>query len=211
MRCVVPGTDEHWTGAADPVGDFRYHHDGDRWEWSDTVARMHGYTTETIVPTTELIITQNHPDDRHHITQTLHTIRTADAPFGSRHRIIDTSGTTRSLIVVGESTLDNRGEVIGSSGFLIDVTETLGSVVRRSVDKRIETINISRSAIEQAKGILMFVYGIPADRAFDILVWRSQETNVKVRDIAEHLIRTVDNLNVPITLRTQFDHLLLRN
>ncbi|WP_308191076.1 hypothetical protein [Rhodococcus globerulus] len=37
---------------------------------------MHGYTTESVVPTTELILTRQHPDDRRQLAQTLHTIRT---------------------------------------------------------------------------------------------------------------------------------------
>lgn len=42
----------------------------------------------------------------------------------------------------------------------------------------------ARAAIEQAKGVLIAAYGISAERAFDVLVWRSQETNLKVRDLA---------------------------
>ncbi len=36
----------------------------------------------------------------------------------------------------------------------------------------------NRATIEQAKGMLMLIYNIPADRAFDILRWRSQHTNI---------------------------------
>jgi hypothetical protein len=58
--------------------------------------------------------------------------------------------------------------------------------------------------------MLMLIYVIPADRSFDILVWRSQETNVKVRDVAEHLIRVVDDVHVSTGLRFRSDRLLLR-
>lgn len=57
--------------------------------------------------------------------------------------------------------------------------------------------------------MLTFVYGVPADRAFEILVWRSQETNVKVRDVAERLIRVVDDIHAPTGLRSRFNRLLL--
>ena len=40
-----------------------------------------------------------------------------------------------------------------------------------------------RAEIEQAKGILMTIYNISAEHAFDILVWRSQETNTKLRKL----------------------------
>ncbi len=157
------------------------------------------------------MLSHKHPDDRRHVAQTLHAIRTSGGPFSSRHRIIDTAGDTHSVIVVGDSVVDESGDVIGSSGFYIDVTETLDSTVKASVDELVNEIATSRGVIEQAKGMLMVIYGISADRAFDILVWRSQETNVKLRDVAEQLIvRALDDFRVPTLLRTRFDHLLLQ-
>jgi ANTAR domain len=47
----------------------------------------------------------------------------------------------------------------------------------------------NRAVIEQAKGMLMNVYGIGADGAFELLKWRSQETNVKLRQVAEQITR----------------------
>ena len=197
-------------GAPHRVGGFHYHRDGDRWEWSDTVARMHGYEPGTVLPTTELLLSHKHPEDRAHVAQTLHAIRTSGGSFSSRHRIIDTKGVTRSVVVVGDSLLDEEGKVIGSSGFYVDVTDTLGNAVKESVDEVVAEITISRGSIEQAKGMLMLVYGITADRAFEILTWRSQKTNVKVRDVAEQLLtRVTSEFHVPSTVRTRFDHLLL--
>ena len=49
---------------------------------------------------------------------------------------------------------------------------------------------ISRSVIEQAKGILMERYKITADQAFTLLTHASQRSNVKLREIAEELTST---------------------
>ena len=49
---------------------------------------------------------------------------------------------------------------------------------------------VSRSVIEQAKGILMERYKVTAEQAFTLLTHASQRSNVKLRDIADHLIRT---------------------
>jgi len=38
------------------VGSFRYIVREDRWEWSDEVARMHGYRPGSITPTTDLVL-----------------------------------------------------------------------------------------------------------------------------------------------------------
>ncbi|WP_141681854.1 ANTAR domain-containing protein, partial [Mycobacterium malmoense] len=67
-----------------------------------------------------------------------------------------------------------------------------------------------RAAIEQAKGVLMFVYRVSADQAFRVLQWRSQETNVKLRALARQLLAEVTTLDgATANLQSQFDHLLL--
>ena len=49
----------------------------------------------------------------------------------------------------------------------------------------------NRASIEQAKGVLMYIYGIGPDAAFDLLRWRSQEANVKLRVLAEQVLADV--------------------
>jgi hypothetical protein len=44
-----------------------------------------------------------------------------------------------------------------------------------------------RSTIEQTKGMLMLVYGIDESTAFELLRWRSQQNNVKLRPLAEQI------------------------
>jgi hypothetical protein len=48
----------------------------------------------------------------------------------------------------------------------------------------------SRESIGQAMGILMERHRITASQAFDLIVHASQNTNVKLRDIAEELVQT---------------------
>jgi GAF domain-containing protein len=48
----------------------------------------------------------------------------------------------------------------------------------------------SRAVIEQAKGILMERFKVTEDRAFATLSRASQSTNIKLRDIADELVRT---------------------
>ncbi len=172
---------------------------------------MHGYEPGTITPTTKLLLSHKHPDDRAHVAQTLHAIRTTGGSFSSRHRIIDTAGTIRSVVVVGDRITDDHGTIVGSTGFYIDITDTLDeTTVSDTVDDVVADLTASRGAIEQAKGMLMAIYAIPADRAFDVLVWHSQQTNIKVRDIAETLLaRVATDFTVPTTVRTHFDHILL--
>jgi GAF domain-containing protein len=48
----------------------------------------------------------------------------------------------------------------------------------------------SRAVIEQAKGVLIERYRLTEDQAFAVLIRLSQDNNVKVRDIADHLVST---------------------
>ena len=104
-------------GAGEPqrVGRFKFFLDGQRWEWSDAVARIHGYEPGTLVPTTELLLQHKHPDDRALVAVVLDRVVSGE-PFTSRHRIIDTAGRTHWVIVVGDVMGDEAGALIGTTG-----------------------------------------------------------------------------------------------
>ena len=55
---------------------------------------------------------------------------------------------------------------------------------------QLRTAMMSRSVIEQAKGILMERHKIKEDEAYTILTHACQRTNTKLRDVASELIRT---------------------
>ena len=56
-----------------------------------------------------------------------------------------------------------------------------------AITKAVAEIIEHRAVIEQAKGVLMAVYSIDAQAAFDLLRWGSQHTNTKLRVVAEQL------------------------
>jgi PAS domain S-box-containing protein len=192
-------------GLGDPqkVGRFQFLIDGERWEWSDAVARMHGYQPGEVEPSTELLLQHKHPDDREHVAAVLERVMRGQ-PFSSRHRIINTARRTRCVVVVGDRMLDDSGTLIGTSGFYVDVTDSLESDIRNVLSAAAD----ARARIEQAKGVLVAAYGIPAKRAFDILVWRSQETNLKLRDLAGRFMDAVASKSSAET-RSEVDRALL--
>ena len=173
-------------GAPDRVGWFRFFFDDERWEWSPQVAKMHGYSPGTVVPTTELVLSHKHPDDYRQIADTLALIRQTRQAFSSRHRIRDTRGAVHHVVVVGDQMRDGDGDVIGTHGFYIDITPA-EQARQDHLSAEVAKVTKSRAAIEQAKGMLMTIYGIDAQAAFDLLKWRSQETNVKLRPLAEQI------------------------
>ena len=201
------------SGTPQRVGSFRFLLDRDRWEWSDPVAEMHGYRPGEVTPTTELLLSHKHPDDRGHVAALFEKMIDEGQPFSSKHRIIDTTGHVRHVVVVGDRLRDATGAVIGTTGFYIDITDSHRNDVQESVDETVATLEQSRAVIEQAKGVLMLVYGISAERAFDILIWRSQDTNTKLRTLAENLITAVGDpagaVVAPDAFRARFDRVLL--
>jgi hypothetical protein len=207
------GTTKHArpTAAAIPVGDrvgsFRYLRAEDRWEWSAAVAQMHGYPPGQVEPTTALVMSHKHPEDAANVAALIDEMTGQGKPFSSRHRIIDTHGRIHPVVVIGERLHGNAGEVIGSHGVYVDLSDVDDS---GAVEDAIADFTEHRALIEQAKGILMMTYGVSAERAFDILVWRSQETNTKLRKFASHLIEDFTaELQVPDAIRERADHLLL--
>ncbi|MCQ4117992.1 PAS and ANTAR domain-containing protein [Rhodococcus tibetensis] len=198
-------------GGGEPqrVGSFQFFLDGHRWEWSDAVARLHGYQPGEVTPTTKLLLSHKHPEDHPHVARALDRMINDAEPFSSKHRIIDTAGKVHQVVVVGDRMFDDTGTAIGTTGFYIDITHSHRSDVKESVDEAVAELSESRAVIDQAKGALMLVYGIPAARAFDVLAWRSQHTNTRLRTLAEQIVTGLIEYEPDAGLRTWFDHLLL--
>ena len=111
--------------ASERTGWFRFYFDDQRWEWSDEVQRLHGYQPGTVTPTMELVLSHKHPEDRNKVAATINHIIHTRGVFSGRHRIVDTRGTVRWVLVVGDHFLDDDGAVIGTHGFYLDVTPGL--------------------------------------------------------------------------------------
>jgi len=192
------------------VGSFRFWFVDQRWEWSDEVARMHGYDPGSVAPTTELLLSHKHPEDRAHVQDLLDYALQSEESFSSRHRFIDTGGKVHDAIVVADRMLDGAGTVVGTSGYYIDLTDTFDETRQEVLDEALPDLFENRAAIEQAKGVLMYVYRVSAEQAFRVLQWRSQESNVKLRALAKQLLTDVSTMMPPTAaVQSQFDHMLL--
>lgn len=187
------------------VGSFRFFYEGERWEWSDEVAALHGYQPGEVHPTTELMAQHKHPDDRAKFEAMVAEMLTNHAPFSSVHRIVDTRGHTHRVAVVAHSIRDATGTAIGTEGFYLDLAESIDETVSEQVQRFRER----SGSIEQAKGMLMLIYGVDEDRAFDVLTWRSQHDNVKLRDVATSIVNAAVGMDIPERIRRDFDQIVL--
>ncbi|MCV7444391.1 ANTAR domain-containing protein [Mycobacterium paraense] len=196
-------------GVPQRVGWFRFYFADQRWEWSEEVQRIHGYEPGTVTPTTDLVLTHKHPDDRGQVAATIDQILNTHEAFSTRHRIIDTGGHVRHIVVVGDKLFDEQGEVIGTHGFYIDVSPSVERTQDELVTARLAEISEHRAGIEQAKGMLMLIYNIDEDAAFNLLRWLSQEANIKLRRLAEQIVDDFRNAGLTANSHSEFDHLLL--
>jgi hypothetical protein len=196
-------------GLPQRVGRFRFYFADQRWEWSEQVQRMHGYEPGTVTPTTDLVLAHKHHEDRGQIAATIDEILNTRRAFSTRHRIIDTGGKVRHIVVVGDQLRDERGEVVGTHGFYIDVSPLPGQDQEDLVTAKLAEISENRAAIEQTKGMLMLIYGINEEVAFNLLKWLSQEANVKLRLLAEQIAEDFRDADVELNSQSDFDHVLL--
>ena len=196
-------------GSPQRAGWFRFYFADQRWEWSEQVQRMHGYEPGTVTPTTELVLEHKHPEDRGHVAATIDQILNTHKAFSTRHRIIDTTGQVHHVVVVGDELCNDQGDVIGTHGFYVDVTPTSDQEQEDIVTARLAEIAEQRASIEQAKGMLMLVYGIGDSAAFELLKWLSQEENVKLRPLAERICEDFRSVGLGRMSQSDFDHLLL--
>jgi hypothetical protein len=63
------------------------------------------------------------------------------------------------------------------------------------ITEAVRAISERRAVIEQAKGMVMFVYGINADDAFEVLRKQSQDHNVKLTLLAEQVAKDLVELS----------------
>ena len=191
------------------TGWFRFYFDDHRWEWSEQVQRLHGYQPGTVTPTTELVLSHKHPDDRGQVAATLADITHTRGVFSGRHRIIDTKGVVRWVVVIGDQFRDDDGAVIGTHGFYVDVTP-VEQFREAMITARLGEIADNRAPVEQAKGMLMLIYDINDDVAFDLLKWLSQQNNVKLRLLAEQIATDLRRVaQGAILSKATFDHALM--
>ncbi|MCV7444929.1 PAS and ANTAR domain-containing protein [Mycobacterium paraense] len=197
-------------GTPQRAGWFRFYFEDQRWEWSEQVQRMHGYEPGTVTPTTELVLSHKHPDDRGQVAATINDMVNQRQAFSTRHRIVDTHGVVHHVVVVGDQFCDDNDEVIGTHGFYIDVTPTATKNAEDAITAKVAAIAQRRGVIDQAKGMLMLVYGVDEDAAFNLLKSLSQVRNMKLWPLAQQIVKDFAELGrEAITSRSRFDQRLL--
>lgn len=189
------------------TGTFHFARTSATWTWSEQVFAIFGFAPGDVVPTTELVLSHQHPEDRAVVEQLLDDVIETGRPYSSWHRLVDAEGSTHQVITLVAGDFDDDGTLVGVSGFLVDVTESVRRTTAREVDEAMELMSHSRPAIEQAKGALMVTYGLDSDEAFLLLRSYSQHVNVKVRDVARNIVEALPDGDLPLGTRATWDEI----
>lgn len=178
----------HGERPTQPVGRYTFDLIHDRWDWSPEIYTMHGYQPGEVVPSTQLLLEHTHPDDRARVEESFGTCLHAGQAFTCYHRMTDTRQRLRRVLILGEGLRDDDGQ---TTGYLIDLSGTHAEEVRIDTEQHVRAALDGRLVIEQAKGALMQCYGVDAETAWQLLRKKSQQHNVKVRDLAAWILEDI--------------------
>lgn len=82
----------------------------------------------------------------------------------------------------------------------------------RATVAQLERALTSRTDIDQAKGVLRLLYDVDAERAFAMLVTRSQERNVKLRVVASEILDAMRRTDdAAVSAATRIDTIITRS
>ncbi|BBZ25926.1 hypothetical protein MMAD_02210 [Mycolicibacterium madagascariense] len=76
---------------------------------------------------------------------------------------------------------------------------------QEQITERVNFITEQRSVIDQAKGMIMFLYGIRSDDAFEMLRQQSQQHNVKLVLLAGQIVEDLVGLSRSSTSLDRLD------
>lgn len=178
-------------GEREQLGWFDYDLTTDTWTWSATLFQIHGFEPGEIVPTTAVFVSHKHPEDRVHTDEVLAAVLETGQPFCCRHRIITSRREVRTVVTIGQGTLDDAGRVVKVTGYFVDITDAATAVSQQAIREAVAGSAAARAQIEQAKGALMIVQGVSAEDAFAVLRWHSSHANVKLRDLAQLIVDAI--------------------
>jgi hypothetical protein len=192
-----------------PAGRFTFDVSTGKWDWDDEVYRIHGYQPGALAPTTQLILDRTHPEDRGRVTTLLAWIRRTSEPASTPYRLAGADGVERRVVLVGEGGVVDPEDQAPIAGYYIDLTADYDQEVAEAAHAAVVAAAEHRAVIEQAKGILILVYGLDPEAAFAMLRWWSRSRNIKIRDLADRLVTTAHDKEVAEPeMRTTLDALL---
>jgi hypothetical protein len=172
-----------------PVGRFGVPAAGGRCWWSDGMYELHALAPGDVVPTLALVLAHQHPEDRPRVAELLAGAAAEGRGFACASRLVDFEGRVHDVVLSVSTEPGPAGGPYAVEGVVVLLDAVVNELARRRADVQLEQALESRSVIDQAKGVLTLARGYDADAAFDALRLASQQRNVRVRALADDVLR----------------------
>ena len=191
---------------SDEVGQFVWDVRADTWWWSDALYRLLGYEPGVVTPSLERFLQHKAPEDQAVVDAVFSRCLADGGPFSCYHHVVDAHGVRKTVVAVGHGDRDAAdSQTVAINGFIGDVT---GSS-RQETNVALQATLVNRAPIEQVKGVVMLVYGLSADAAFQMLVGHSQIANKKLSSIVDAVLSALDRRSPTETIsRREVDRML---
>lgn len=176
------------------VGSFVWRPFSDRWRWSTELFWLFGFDPGTVTPTAGMILAHVRAEDRPTLEEAFRTTAARpDVSTAVSVQLNPTRGQVRTLVwtlhhvgpvteaAVDASPAGGRGVVVGS---VTDLNPAVRVRVRTAVEDYVESV----ASIEQAKGLIAGICGVPVDDAATVLAWYSRHYGVKTAALASALL-----------------------
>ena len=108
---------------ASGTGTFRWHRDGDIFEYDDSFALLLDLLSVQRVQTPEEILSHIHTDDQTHVWEACSCSSRYGVPLEEEFRVMLRDGNERWLYAKAETVLDPQGRVVYLTGACVDITE----------------------------------------------------------------------------------------
>jgi len=194
----------------DRVGRFIGRPQSDRWVWDQKLVAILRYPAPVESVTLQTLLQHVVADERQLAADAFEAAVEHGRPVAVSCRLYAADGTLRSVLITAEVletepselSMDTSLDVDTLSdhsgpwlaGLLIDLTELRLSAIRAVTEQAVTEALRHRAVVEQAKGIVMVVYRIDADAAFQLLRCHSQNSNTKLHVLAARLVAQVPDL-----------------
>lgn len=178
-------------GRPEHIGRYTFAASTDQWWWSDTFYGILGFARGEVVPSLAALAAHLRPDGMDKGVEALHAAFSTGEPFTLHSRMVDARGRQHTVLLAGHGEAEDGGAVEAVGGYLIDLTDARREASRVDVQEALAGALEHRAVVDQAKGVLMLAHGVDADEAFELLRVYSQDSNIKVRTVAERLVDLV--------------------
>lgn len=189
-----------------PMGRFSYLVASDTWHWDEEVFRIHGLDPRATTPDLSLVLASKHPDDRDRVHQLLLRVSRDGGPFSISYRLLAADGAQRRIVLVGNGHTECSPAI---EGYYIDLTHDFVEDAEELARVAVRASAESFAVIEQAKGILMFAYGMDGNSALALLQWWAGNSGTGAQEVGERLVELASRgLVTGVALRSSIDALL---